>query len=76
MSTYVPKSAVTWNVGGAAVSVEVGTGRILTMVTNKDFSYTPRKGATSINYTANRTLGNSGGWQPDRRSRSSRCSTG
>ncbi|GAA4742669.1 transglycosylase domain-containing protein [Amnibacterium soli] len=64
MSTYVPKSAVTWNVGGAAVSVEVGTGRILTMVTNKDFSYTPHKGATSINYTANRTLGNSGGWQP------------
>ena len=64
ISTYVPSSAATFNVGGAAVSVEVGTGRIVSMVTNKDFSYTKRKGATSINYTADLTLGGSGGFQP------------
>jgi membrane peptidoglycan carboxypeptidase len=64
MTTYVPKTAETYNVGGAAVSVEVGTGRILTMVTNKDFSYTKGGKSSSINYTANYTLGHSGGFQP------------
>ncbi|RIX27920.1 PASTA domain-containing protein [Amnibacterium setariae] len=64
MSTYVPKSVATYNIGGAAVSVEVGTGRILTMVTNKDFSYTKGGTSSSINYTADYDLGRSGGWQP------------
>lgn len=64
MTTYVPRTAQSYNVGGAAVSVEVGTGRILTMVTNKDFSYTKGGTSSSINYTANRTLGGSGGFQP------------
>ncbi len=64
MNTYVPKSASTFSIGGAAVSVEVGTGRILTMATNEDFSYTKKSGSSSINYAANRTLGGSGGFQP------------
>jgi membrane peptidoglycan carboxypeptidase len=64
MNTYVPKSAATFNVGGAAVSVGVGTGKILTMVQNKTFSYTGGRTSTSINYTADEALGHSGGWQP------------
>ncbi|MFD1721068.1 penicillin-binding protein [Amnibacterium endophyticum] len=65
MSTYVPRTAEGWNVGGAAVSVEVGTGRILTMVTNKRFTYGKGgPGSTGINYTAGSTLGHSGGFQP------------
>ncbi|WP_375388932.1 transglycosylase domain-containing protein [uncultured Amnibacterium sp.] len=64
MSTSVPRTAAGYNVGGAAVSVEVGTGRILTMVTNKDFSYTRGGTSSSINYTADYALGHSNGWQP------------
>ncbi|WP_375407001.1 transglycosylase domain-containing protein [uncultured Amnibacterium sp.] len=63
MSASVPKTS-TFNVGGAAVSVEVGTGRIISMVTNKAFSYTKGGGSSSINYAADFTLGGSGGFQP------------
>ena len=63
MSDSVPKTS-TFDVGGAAVSVEVGTGRIISMVTNKTFSYTKGGGSSSINYTADDTLGGSGGFQP------------
>ncbi|GAA2753397.1 penicillin-binding protein [Amnibacterium kyonggiense] len=64
MTAYVPKKTTSYNIGGAAVTVEVGTGRILTMVTNKDFSYTKGGTSSAVNYTANYALGQSGGWQP------------
>jgi membrane peptidoglycan carboxypeptidase len=65
MNTYVPKTSTLFSVGGATVSLEVGTGRVISMVQNKNFSYTSgKKSATSVNYNANYTLGASGGWQP------------
>jgi membrane peptidoglycan carboxypeptidase len=66
MNTYVPKTA-TFNVGGAAVSVEVGTGRVISMVQNKkynDSSSNPPASETAVNYNANYALGASGGFQP------------
>ena len=66
MNTYVPKTA-TWNVAGAAVSVEVGTGRVVSMVQNKTFNNSSDKVSASqsaVNYNANETLGASGGFQP------------
>ena len=65
MSTYVPRSEPTFNIGGAAVSVEVGTGKILTMVTNKSFTYgSGGANSTGVNFAANGPLGGSGGFQP------------
>jgi membrane peptidoglycan carboxypeptidase len=65
MNTYVPKSSTLFSVGGASVSLEVGTGRVISMVQNKNFSYTAGgRTSTSINYNANYALGASNGWQP------------
>jgi membrane peptidoglycan carboxypeptidase len=67
MNTYVPKHSNVFNVGGAAVSVEVGTGRVITMVQNKTFNDTssdPGPGETAVNYNTDKAYGASGGWQP------------
>ncbi|MGN6444977.1 transglycosylase domain-containing protein [Amnibacterium sp.] len=65
MNTYVPKSSSVLSLGGASTSIEVGTGRIISMVQNKDFSYNGGSPtSTSVNYNANQTLGASNGWQP------------
>jgi membrane peptidoglycan carboxypeptidase len=67
MNTYVPKTSTVFNVGGASVSLEVGTGRIISMVQNKKFndsSSSPAKTETAVNYNANLALGASSGWQP------------
>lgn len=65
------KSAPGTDLGGAAVSVEAGTGRILSMVENKRFDDTESsatKGAnytaTSINYNTDTAYGGSAGFQP------------
>ncbi len=55
-----------WGFGTAAVSVEVGTGRILGMAQNRIFdqSDSPPLGATSVNYSTDKEYGGSSGFQP------------
>jgi membrane peptidoglycan carboxypeptidase len=72
MKANVPSvSAPGTDIGGAAVSVEVGTGRILSMVQNKRFDDTQSKAtkgagytATSLNYNTDKAYGGSSGFQP------------
>jgi membrane peptidoglycan carboxypeptidase len=69
ISDNVPESAETWDVGAVATSVQVGTGRVLTMAQNKIYSQDPDVLAqgpeyTSINYNTNRNQGGSSGFQP------------
>jgi membrane peptidoglycan carboxypeptidase len=61
----VPNDETRLQLGGATVSVEVGTGRILTMVQNKDYDNTQSAPATatSVNYNADFGYGNSSGFQ-------------
>jgi membrane peptidoglycan carboxypeptidase len=64
-----PYTGEPWDVGGVATSVEVGTGRVLTMAQNKIYSQDPdvlAQGAqyTSINYNTNKNQGGSSGFQP------------
>jgi membrane peptidoglycan carboxypeptidase len=68
MSDNVPNVA-SWDVGAVAVSVEVGTGRVLSMAQNKIYSQDPEVQATgaqytSINYNTDFNQGGSGGFQP------------
>ena len=63
---WVPKSMARVNIGSASVSVEVGTGRILAMTQNKDYSNDPDvTGAnyTSVNYSTDFGYGGSSGFQ-------------
>ncbi|MGN6741778.1 MAG: transglycosylase domain-containing protein [Amnibacterium sp.] len=69
MHRYVPATSKELNIGGAAVSVEVGTGRIVTMVENKAFDDSGSAavsggGATAVNFTTDEAYGGSGGLQP------------
>jgi membrane peptidoglycan carboxypeptidase len=62
-----PNNATALQLGSAAVSVEVGTGRILTMAQNKDFNNTQEGGgdtATAVNFNTDRAYGGSSGFQP------------
>ena len=64
-NTYIPKSSPQFQIGSSAVSVQVGTGRILDMVQNKTYSQAGgSKTATGVNYNANLALGDSQGFQP------------
>jgi len=61
----VPDNATALNLGSSAVSVEVGTGRILTMSQNK--KYAPAGGddtTTAVNFSTDRAYGGSSGFQP------------
>ncbi|PRY65374.1 membrane peptidoglycan carboxypeptidase [Glaciihabitans tibetensis] len=63
----VPSDATTLNLGSATVSVEVGTGRILTMAQNKVYNNTQAGGgitATAVNFSTDRAYGGSSGFQP------------
>ena len=63
----VPNDATTLNLGSATVSVEVGTGRILTMAQNKVYNNTQAGGgitATAVNFSTDRAYGGSSGFQP------------
>ncbi len=72
MTAYVPaKSPSGTDLGGAATTVEVGTGRILSMVQSKRFDDTGGKGtggagytATAVNWNTDQAYGGSGGFQP------------
>jgi membrane peptidoglycan carboxypeptidase len=47
----------------AAVTVEPGTGRVITMSQNRRYSVIDGRGKTSVNYTADAALGGSSGFQ-------------
>jgi membrane peptidoglycan carboxypeptidase len=64
---YVPQTPGATDVGAASVSVQVGTGRVLTMVQNKTYKPTgakPRTKYSAVNYNVNQTLGAGAGFQP------------
>ncbi|WEO78904.1 transglycosylase domain-containing protein [Cryobacterium sp. SO2] len=65
----VPKSRAGWDVGAVVSSVEVGSGRVLAMAQNKDYSQDPEVQATgnnwtSVNYNTDFADGGSRGFQP------------
>lgn len=66
MNRYVPKTSELLDIGGAAVSVEVGTGRIVTMVQNKTYNAAADAGpgSSAVNYNTDAAYGGSGGIQP------------
>jgi len=69
LTANVPKAVAGWDVGGVISSVEVGTGRVLAMAQNKDYSQDPAVQATganftSVNYNTDFTAGGSRGFQP------------
>lgn len=64
LSAYVPSSDSEVDIGGADVSVEVGTGRIVTMVENKAYDPTgSAPGSTAVNYNTDNAYGGSNGFQ-------------
>ena len=69
INANVPKSVPGWDVGAVVSSVEVGTGRVLAMAQNKDYSQDPAvqatgKNWTSVNYNTDFVDGGSNGFQP------------
>ena len=66
VDSLVPNDETRWQSGAAVTQLEVGTGRILAMVQNKDFSDAaePPPTATAVNYNADYRHGTSGGFQP------------
>jgi membrane peptidoglycan carboxypeptidase len=65
LNAYVPATLPSTDIGGANVSMEVGTGRIITMVQNKPFDNTAAfsAGTTSVNYNTDSADGGSQGFQ-------------
>lgn len=65
IAAYIPTSRPGVDLGAANVSLEVGTGRIVTMVENKTFqdSGTASPGATAVNYTTDSARGGSAGFE-------------
>ena len=62
----VPKSSNVLDLGSSLVTVEPGTGRILSMAQNKDFNADPDNlspEATALNYSTNQASGGSTGFQ-------------
>ncbi|WP_241980004.1 transglycosylase domain-containing protein [Cryobacterium glaciale] len=67
LNKYVPKTYPGWDVGGVVSSVKVGTGEVLAMAQNKDYSQVEQPAGsnfTSINYNTDRATGGSSGFQP------------
>jgi membrane peptidoglycan carboxypeptidase len=65
LSTFVPSTAAGVDLGGANVTVEPGTGKILSMVQNTSYSQSDKApaGSTAVNYSADYKYGQSGGFQ-------------
>lgn len=65
VSSYIPASDPELHLGAASVSVEPGTGRIITMVENKSFNDTDQTipGTTAINYNTDYAYGGSAGFE-------------
>jgi membrane peptidoglycan carboxypeptidase len=64
LSSYVPTTMAGVDAGGTNVTVEPGTGRVLSMVQNTDYTQSdaPAAGATAVNYNADQAVGSSGGF--------------
>jgi membrane peptidoglycan carboxypeptidase len=67
-AVWVPTTYDGFNIGSAAVSVEVGTGRVLAMAQNKNYSNDPEitqtdGSFTSVNYSTDNLFGSSSGFQ-------------
>ncbi|WP_217498745.1 transglycosylase domain-containing protein [Leifsonia sp. C5G2] len=65
LSKYIPGSRPGIDLGASNVSLELGTGRIVTMVENRAFNNTdtPVDGATAVNYNTDEDYGGSQGFQ-------------
>lgn len=65
VSNYIPASRAGIDLGASNVSVELGTGRIVTMVQNRAFNNTdqPVDGTTAVNYNTDEAYGGSSGFQ-------------
>jgi len=65
LSTYVPSTMAGVDVGGSNVTVEPGTGRIMSMVQNTSYTQgdNAAAGSTAVDYSADSGYGNSGGFQ-------------
>ncbi|WIB61180.1 transglycosylase domain-containing protein [Curtobacterium sp. MCLR17_007] len=65
LSAYVPTTMAGVDAGGSNVTVEPGTGRILSMVQNTTYtqSDSATAGQTAVNYSADEGYGNSTGFQ-------------
>jgi membrane peptidoglycan carboxypeptidase len=64
MSDAVPASVSWGNIGGAAVSVEAGTGRVIAMTQNTAYGNSADvPGTTSINFNTDKQYGGSSGFQ-------------
>jgi len=69
MNEQIPKTYAAGDIGAVISSVQVGTGRVLAMTQNKDYSQDPKVQATGANYTGinyntDFAEGGSGGFQP------------
>lgn len=69
MTAQVPKTYAQGDIGAVISSVQVGTGRVLAMTQNKDYSQDPAVQATGANYTGinyntDYAYGGSSGFQP------------
>lgn len=63
MKRYVPFKPTAGNIASAATTIEVGTGRVLTMTESKKFSGPKGQGVREINYNTDQPYGGSGGFQ-------------
>ncbi|MFC5931887.1 transglycosylase domain-containing protein [Cryobacterium melibiosiphilum] len=69
LAENVPQTYSGWDVGAVVTSVEVSTGRVLTMAQNKEYSQDPSLAwsgtkYTGINYNTDQNYGGSLGFQP------------
>ncbi|MFB9746653.1 transglycosylase domain-containing protein [Leifsonia shinshuensis] len=65
VSAYIPPTSPNLDLGSSNVSVEVGTGRVVTMVQNRQYDNTasPAAGTTAVNYNTDYDYGGSEGFQ-------------
>ncbi len=64
MNTYIPKHSNVFDVGSTATSIEVGTGRIVTMVQNKNYNNSAGRDNSVVNLNTDYAYGGSSGLQP------------
>lgn len=65
LNAYIPTSRAGIDLGASNVALELGTGRIVTMVQNRTFNNTdtPIDGTTAVNYNTDEDYGGSQGFQ-------------
>ncbi|MGO4594795.1 transglycosylase domain-containing protein [Leifsonia sp. 2TAF2] len=65
VSAYIPPAHPNLDIGSSNVSVEVGTGRVVTMVQNRPYDNTadPAPATTAVNYNTDYDYGGSEGFQ-------------